>query len=347
MPIDFSRLSGEEFEFFCRDLLESLGVQILEGPARGPDRKKDLIIQYKIKDVIGREKQYKFLVQCKNKAKSQKSIYESDLGDIRTACKIHDAKGYLLITTTIPSVSVQNILKAINEEGDYFTHYWDKNDLEKFISKSKDGVRILERYGLIQSEYKIYDFTALVPTEFDFLNKINEEIGLKIEVVKDYDEQLNYPNSCYIYHGHVINLNIENFKNINLDVLFENLDIFRELEYLILRDINLNSFPKSILKLKNLFLLVISWNNITLIPIEISKLKKLTRLDISYNPLKEFNIDIEFLNQLEFFLIDKNQLLILKDTFKQFKENNYKIEDFGISEFNDEERNNFFQKYGF
>ena len=116
MPIDFGQLSGEEFEFFCRDLLESLGVQILEGPARGPDSKKDLIIQYKIRDVIGREEQYEVLVQCKNNAKSQKSVYESDLGDIRSACIIHNTKGYLLITTTIPSVSVQNILKAINEE---------------------------------------------------------------------------------------------------------------------------------------------------------------------------------------------------------------------------------------
>ncbi len=76
MPIDFSQLTGEEFEFFCRDLLESLGVQILEGPARGPDGKKDIIIQYKIKDVIGREKQYKLLVQCKNNAKSD---VENDL----------------------------------------------------------------------------------------------------------------------------------------------------------------------------------------------------------------------------------------------------------------------------
>ena len=74
MPIDFSQLTGEEFEFFCRDLLESLGVQILEGPARGPDGKKDIIIQYKIKDVIGRENQYKLLVQCKNNAQKRRTI---------------------------------------------------------------------------------------------------------------------------------------------------------------------------------------------------------------------------------------------------------------------------------
>lgn len=251
MPIDFSQLSGEEFEFFCRDLLESLGVQILEGPARGPDSKKDLIVQYKIKDVIGREEQYKFLVQCKNNAKSQKSVYESDLGDIRSACRIHNTTGYLLITTTIPSISVQKILKAIDEEGNYYTHYWDIKALEKYISKSKEGIKILERYGLIQSEYKIYNFHALVPDEFDLLEEINNAIDVKIIALTDYGDQLNYPNSCYIEHGHVINLNIENLEDNNLEFLLNKLDIFQELEYLILRNLELKIFPKSILKLTN------------------------------------------------------------------------------------------------
>ena len=122
MPLDFSILDGEEFEFFCRDLLKSLGAQILSGPSRGPDRKKDLIIKYTIKDLIGREEELKFLVQCKNKAKSNISIYEADLGDIRSSCKIHDTNGYFLITSTIPSTSVEENLEAINLEGIYKTH---------------------------------------------------------------------------------------------------------------------------------------------------------------------------------------------------------------------------------
>jgi len=28
MPIDYSGLSGEDFEFFCRDLMESLRIEI-------------------------------------------------------------------------------------------------------------------------------------------------------------------------------------------------------------------------------------------------------------------------------------------------------------------------------
>lgn len=346
MPIDFSQLSGEEFEFFCRDLLESLGVQILEGPARGPDSKKDLIIQYKIKDVIGREEQYKFLVQCKNNAKSQKSVYESDLGDIRSACRIHNTTGYLLITTTIPSISVQKILKAIKEERNYYTHYWDKKALEKYISKSKEGIKILERYGLIHSEYKIYNFHALVPDEFDLLEEINNAIDVKIMAYSNFDEQLDYSNSCFIENGHVINLHIEDLEDNNLEILLNKLDIFQELESLILRNIKLKIFHKSILKLTGLFQLTISGNNIAFIPSEISRMQKLRNLDISYNPIEKFDINTEFLKQLHFFLIDKNQISILKKVFQQMKNKNYTMRNLSISGFSDEERNDFIQNFG-
>ncbi len=346
MPIDFSQLSGEEFEFFCRDLLESLGIQILKGPARGPDRKKDLIIQYNMKDVIGREEQYKFLVQCKNNAKSQKSVYESDLGDIRSVCRIHNTTGYLLITTTIPSISVQNILKAIKEERNYYTHCWDKKALEKYISKSKEGIKILERYGLIQSEYKIYNFHVLVPDEFDLLEEINNAIDVEIIAFKSYDEQFDYKNSCLIEHGHVINLNIEDLEDNNLEILLDKLVIFQELEHLVLKNIKLKIFPKSILKLTDLFLLTIAMNNITFIPSEISRLQKLSILDISYNPIDKFDINSEFLKQLEGFFIDKNQISILKKVFQQMKNKNYRIEYLNIFGFSYEERHDFFLKYG-
>ena len=180
MPIDFSVLTGEEFELLCRDLLDSLGIQIIDGPARGSDRKKDMIIQYTVKDKLGRLQTYKLLVQCKNKAKSQKSIYEKDLGDIRSACQIHNTNGYFLITSTIPSVNVQDILKAINNEGRYFTHYWDKYLLEKYISECKDGLDILERYGLLRTRYKIYQYMGLVPDEFEIIQEINQKFGFEL-----------------------------------------------------------------------------------------------------------------------------------------------------------------------
>jgi len=320
MPIDFSNLSGEDFEFFCRDLLESLGILIVEGPSRGPDRKKDLIIRYSVEDKIGRIKDYKLLVQCKNKAISKKSVYESELGDIRSSCKIHGTDGYFLITTSTLSTTVQNNLKAINEEGIYITHYWDKFLLEKYISKSNDGINLLERYGIIQSEYKIYEFNALVPEEYDIICEINKQIGYTIDPMKDFDEQLNTYNSCYIHSGHIVNLNIE---KSNLGELIEKLDAFSHLEMLDLFDMQIHSFPLSVTKLKNLEILHLQDNHINQIPQSLLNLKSLRIFDISFNPLEKIDIDIDFLQQLENFIIDKNQIETFKNTFDNFEDKIY------------------------
>lgn len=317
MPIDFSSLSGEDFEFFCRDILESLRIEIVEGPSRGPDGKKDLIISYSVKDEIGRKKNYTLLVQCKNKAISEKAVFESELGDIRSACKIHHTDGYFLITTTILSITVQNNLKAINEEGIYITHYWDKYTLEKYISKSNDGIKILERYGLIQSEYKIYVFNALIPEEYDLLCKMNKKIGSNIDPINNYDDQLDTSNSCYIRNGHVINLNIE---KSNLGELIEQLDTFSHLEILELYKMQIHSFPISITKLKKLEILVLPNNNISQIPRGMINLKRLRNFNISFNPLKKIEISVDFLKELDNFFIDKYQIKLFKNTFVNFED---------------------------
>ncbi len=327
MPINFSSLSGEDFEFFCRDLLESLRIEIMEGPSRGPDGKKDLIISYSVKDVIGRKKNYTLLVQCKNKAISEKSVYESELGDIRSSCKIHNTDGYFLITTTILSTTVQNNLKAIDEEGIYITHYWDKYILEKYISKSMDGIKILERYGLIQSEYKIYAFNALVPEEYDLMSKMNEKLSYNIEPINDYDIQLTTSNSCYVSNGHIINLYI---KKSNLGELIEQLDTFNHLEILELHKMQINSFPISITKLKKLELLMLPNNNIRQIPKGILDLKKLRSLNISYNPLEKIEITVEFLKKLDDFFIDKHQIKVFKNAFDNFEDIVNSIPNFDI-----------------
>jgi len=243
MPIDFSILSGEEFELLCRDLLDSLGVQIIEGPSRGPDKKKDMIIQYMVEDKIGRSQEYKLLVQCKNKATSQKAIYEKDLGDIRSACKLHNTNGYFLISSTIPSVSVQNNLKAINEEGQYFTHYWDKSHLEKYFSKSKEGLDILERYGILKSKYKIYQYTVLHPEEFDLMQKINQQLGFEISNMLEYDQQISEPNSCCIAWGYVYSLHIDDFP---VGDVVDKLNKFKELNHL---ELKADTYKKQVLSL--------------------------------------------------------------------------------------------------
>ena len=314
MSIDFSQINGEEFEFFCRDLFESLGVEILSDPSRGPDGKKDLIIRQSVEDIIGRKESYTLLVQCKNKAVSQKSIYESDLGDIRSACGHHGTDGYFLITTTVLSTTVQRNFEAIKKKGTYIVHYWDKYKLEEYILKSIDGIDLLEKYEIKHSKYKTYHYNVIVPKEFEFLNKINGKIGQKIKPVSDLDDFPGESNSCYIENGHILWLNL---KKCDLGELIEELDVLAKLTVLSLSEMQINSFPKSITKLKNLGILSIDKNNIKILPKDIMNLNKLHQLDISHNPLEKIEIDEDYLRKLDDITINESQFNSFKNLFEK------------------------------
>jgi Holliday junction resolvase-like predicted endonuclease len=85
MTLDFKEIpqgniaNGQQdtFELFARDFFEKLGFEILQHPSRGADGKKDLIVMEVIKSKTGIIK-IKWLVSCKHKAHSGKSVSEDD-----------------------------------------------------------------------------------------------------------------------------------------------------------------------------------------------------------------------------------------------------------------------------
>lgn len=203
MAIDFTLLpDGETFELFCRDVLQSLqGIQILEQPARGPDRKKDFTILVVQEDKLGGSREETYVVQCKHKAVSKKSVVESDLGDIRSVCVSHKVDGYFLITSTIPSTTAGEILTAINDEGKYLTKSWDKKQLERMLEQSPAKYAILERYGMKESldeSFKWFERTleaGEIPWTRD---TIIQEPGMKGIIYTHEDEQLEVVRFAFI-----------------------------------------------------------------------------------------------------------------------------------------------------
>ncbi|KEI70785.1 restriction endonuclease [Endozoicomonas elysicola] len=154
MTIDFKRISddGEDFELLIRDVLESHGVKILSSPSRGADQKKDLIVEVENKDQIGTTTSIKYLVQCKHKAHSNKSVYENELGDWRSACKKFKVDGYFLITSTIASATVQSNFDAENSDRNGFKmKVWDRQQLQSMIERSPKSVSIIKQYNLKNS----------------------------------------------------------------------------------------------------------------------------------------------------------------------------------------------------
>ena len=71
----------DEFELFTRDFFETLGFQIEEGPDRGADGGRDIIINEKRSGALG-DTVVKWLVSCKHKAHSGNSVLENDEEDI-------------------------------------------------------------------------------------------------------------------------------------------------------------------------------------------------------------------------------------------------------------------------
>ncbi|SIQ03344.1 restriction endonuclease [Halanaerobium kushneri] len=182
MSINFKRISsdGEDFELLCRDLLESKGIEVISQPSRGPDLKKDFIIKMKTKDKIGRKEEITYLVQCKHKAHSGKSVYESEIGNFQSACDIHNTDGYFLITSSVPSKTVQEQLEASNKNNKLKTCIWDRKKLEYEIENSTNFKSIIERYNLKEPLETIFTYIKSFALQelsnfFDFNKEVSKD----------------------------------------------------------------------------------------------------------------------------------------------------------------------------
>ena len=84
----------DTFELLAREFLHFLDFQIVEEPARGADGKRDLIVQESRKGVVGKT-EFRWLVSCKHKAHSGRSINEDDEPNILDRVRSHGCHGFL------------------------------------------------------------------------------------------------------------------------------------------------------------------------------------------------------------------------------------------------------------
>ncbi|MDH4222048.1 MAG: restriction endonuclease [candidate division Zixibacteria bacterium] len=132
MPIDFKEIkSWKDFQDMIRDILKEECFTIVSESGIGPDQGKDLIIKGKLKNTL-EEKERKYLVQCKHKAKSSKNVSEKEIGSIMDKISQHEVEGYLIATSTDITSGLQGVIDGINKnEKNYFVGYWSKNTIEK------------------------------------------------------------------------------------------------------------------------------------------------------------------------------------------------------------------------
>jgi hypothetical protein len=169
MILDFTEIpqantgSGKQdtFELFARDFLEELGYTILEGPDRGADGKKDIIVSEERRGISGTT-DIKWLVSCKHYAHSGKSVSDTDEPNIQDRVATHKCDGFIGFYSTISSVSLKNNLHGLQDKIQF--RVFDREKIESFLLKSPEGMRLASRY--FPESYKKYSVENPKPVRF-------------------------------------------------------------------------------------------------------------------------------------------------------------------------------------
>lgn len=97
---------------------------------RGADQGRDLLITTIVNDGIF-IRQFKWIVQCKHNARSGKSVQPKDIqnnGSLPDLVSYHQANGYLLVCSTIPSANLQSLFEQLTKQNTnpYYFTVWDE-----------------------------------------------------------------------------------------------------------------------------------------------------------------------------------------------------------------------------
>lgn len=177
MILDFKEIpransaTGEQdtFEMFARDFFEELGFKVIVGPDRGPDGGRDLIIEEERVGILGNDN-VRWLVSCKHKAHSGKSVTDADDYNINDRMKSNKADGFIGFYSTLPSSGLQGLVRnGIGEQVKFF----DREVIEKIIIE-KNMKFLMRRY--FPNSLKKYEAQAHTISNF-----LDEYVPLECE----------------------------------------------------------------------------------------------------------------------------------------------------------------------
>jgi hypothetical protein len=158
MPLlDFTEIpeahvsSGKQdsFELFAAELLTILGYEIIDPPGRGADLGKDLIVAERRKG-IGKETVVRWLVSCKHKAHSGRTVGLEDESNLLERVEGHQCQGFMGFYSTLPSASLVERLKQLATKFEYQIR--DSAIIERELLGSPHGLDLARRYFPISAQ---------------------------------------------------------------------------------------------------------------------------------------------------------------------------------------------------
>jgi len=135
--------SQDTFELFARDFLAALGFEVEEGPSRGADGGKDLIILEPLTGLVQSTKR-RWLVSCKHFAHSGDSVGDNDEINIPGRVRRFKCDGFMAFYSTIPS---SGLMRTLNSHKDEMSiEVWDKERIEEKLVSDSRLQTVFERY---------------------------------------------------------------------------------------------------------------------------------------------------------------------------------------------------------
>ena len=131
------------FELFCRDFLEAIGFKIIEGPGRGPDGGRDLIVGEKTGGIITCE-EIGWVVSAKHKAHSGASINNDDEPDPIGRVRKFNAQGFMGFYSTIISGGLDDTFSRIRSQ--IKVYVYDRGRIESSLLSEPELKTIFQQY---------------------------------------------------------------------------------------------------------------------------------------------------------------------------------------------------------
>jgi hypothetical protein len=150
--------SGDQdtFEFFARDFFWALGYEIEEGPSRGADRGKDLIVVEPLFGILSQVKR-RWLVSCKHHAHTGSSVVEKDEIDIIGRVVKFKCDGFIAFYSTLPSSGLSATFNDLRDRT--AIEVLDRARIEHFLVTKERLKQVLKIYFPNSHNLYIHTYT--------------------------------------------------------------------------------------------------------------------------------------------------------------------------------------------
>lgn len=105
---------SDSFEFFAESFLRAFGYKIVEGPGRGADGGRDLVVA-EVGGLSGIETRW--LVSCKHKAHSGNAVNSKDEENLENRVRKAKCRGFLWFYSTTPTEDLKRDFAALEDDG--------------------------------------------------------------------------------------------------------------------------------------------------------------------------------------------------------------------------------------